>query len=70
MFILNPVDAENSGDVVIDILPLFFTKAILLFDTSATNSFIFANYATLCKLEVKLLGYYLIVSISIRSSIM
>ncbi|XP_035542792.1 uncharacterized protein LOC118345037 [Juglans regia] len=62
VFALTPGEAEDKDDVITGIVPLFLNKAIVLFDSGATHSFISMDYVKLCPIVANEMDYNLRVS--------
>ncbi|KAF5472138.1 hypothetical protein F2P56_008878 [Juglans regia] len=62
VFALTPREAEDKDDVITGIIPLFLNKAIVLFDSGATYSFISMDYVKLCPIVANEMDYNLRVS--------
>ncbi|XP_040999535.1 uncharacterized protein LOC121245660, partial [Juglans microcarpa x Juglans regia] len=62
VFALTPGEAEDKEDVITGIVPLFLNKAIVLFDSGATHSFISMDYVKLCPIVADEMDYNLRVS--------
>ncbi|KAF5462872.1 hypothetical protein F2P56_018842, partial [Juglans regia] len=63
VFALTPREDEDKDDVITGIVPLFLNKAIVLFDSGATHSFISMDYVKLCPIVANEMDYNLRVSI-------
>ena len=62
VYALTPSEAETENGVVIGILPLFTSKAIILFKSGATYSFISAKYVRRFHINLKPMEVGVVVS--------
>jgi hypothetical protein len=69
VYALTPGDAETENEVVTGTLPLFSGRAVVLFDSGATHSFISASYVRRYSLNIELLGIGVVVSTPMGKSV-
>ncbi|XP_062164965.1 uncharacterized protein LOC133871551 [Alnus glutinosa] len=62
VYALTPGDVKTKNEVVTGTLPLFSSRAVVLFDSGATHSFISASYVRRYSLNIELLGIGVVVS--------
>jgi hypothetical protein len=69
VYALTPGDAETENEVVTGTLPLFSGKAIVLFDSGATHSFISVSYVRRYSLNIELMEIGVVVSTPVGKSV-
>ena len=69
VYALTPNEAEMENGVVTGTLPLFTGKAVILFDSSATHSFISAKYAKRFHINLEPMEVGVVVSTPVGKSV-
>jgi len=66
---LTPGDAKTENEVATGTLPLFSGRAVVLFDSGATHSFISTSYVIRYSLNIELLRIGVVVSTPVGKSV-